>query len=264
MSTNPRLSFSHLPRLPSETARFLLIPCKSVLLTLESVSKKALNTVVLPQLIYQLNSVHRLPVYNIYLGLSLDVPFFRRPFLMPPKPRWTSRLLRGLRVPDGGPAPAQPCLPCSGATQPVFVERMGCFHSTDTRTPRACACFPWPGLSKRSNKRIWMDWDSNGQTSDWIERPQNEQGTFGTEAVDCSLFVQHHKCLPKKKAKNHTTGIICSDKTIFIMSLSWRKFSGTIGWGMAYHIMTAASDWRVTFWSQRYFLSSLHCHFGSQ
>lgn len=118
---------------------------------------------------------------------------------------------------------------------------------------------------KRSNKRIWMDWDSNGQTSDWIERPQNEQGTFGAEAVDCSLFVQHHKCLPKKKkAKNHTTGIICSDKTIFIMSLSWRKFSGTIGWGMACHIMTAASDWRVTFWSQRYFLSSLHCHFGSQ
>ena len=102
MSTNPRLSFSHLPSLPSETARFLLIPCKSVLLTLESVSKKALNTVVLPQLTYQLNSVHRLPVYNLYLGLSLDVPFFRRPFLMPPKPSWASRLLQGLRVPDRG------------------------------------------------------------------------------------------------------------------------------------------------------------------
>ena len=107
--------------------------------------------------------------------------------------------------PRRGPAPAQPCLPCSGATQPVFVERMGCFHSTDTRTPRACACFPRPGLSKRSNKRIWMDWDSNGQTSDWIERPQNEQGTFGAEAVDCSLFVQHHKCLPKKKKRQKTT-----------------------------------------------------------
>ena len=102
MSTNPHLSFSHLPHLPSETARFLLIPCKSGLLTLENVSKKALNTVVLPQLIYQLNSVQRLPVYNIYLGLSLDVPFFWRTFLRPPKPRWASCLLRGLRVPDRG------------------------------------------------------------------------------------------------------------------------------------------------------------------
>lgn len=263
MSTNPHLSFSHLPHLPSETARFLLIPCKSGLLTLENVSKKALNTVVLPQLIYQLNSVQRLPVYN--LGSQLRCSFLQEAILDASKTQLSLLSPPRPQGPRQGPAPAQPCLPCGGATQPVFVERMGCFHSTDTWTPRVCTCFPRPGLSKRSNKRIWMDWDSNGQTSDWIERPQNEQGTFGTEAVDCSLFVQHHKCLPKKKSKKTTQQQLHAVTKQYLSWVHLRENS----------VEPQVEVWlvilrqqllieRVTFWSQRYFLSSLYCHFGSQ